>query len=233
MYQFYLDDVMLPVAPGKLTIKIKNQNKTLNLINEGEVNLLKTPGLTEVKFKALLPNAPYPFAEYPDGYHPAVYYLSLFEKLKTERCTAQFVVLRTLDNGETLEWETNMKVSLEGYEIEENADNGNDMYVDVTLKQYRDYGTKVITIQTNQTKPTTLATESNERSIDSKPKGAGYTIQSGDTLWSIARRELGDGSKWKTIYEANKKIIDDAAKGRGMPGGGDWIFSGTIIQIPR
>ena len=28
MYQFYLDGVMLPVAPAKMTTKIKNQNKT-------------------------------------------------------------------------------------------------------------------------------------------------------------------------------------------------------------
>lgn len=34
MYDFYLGDMHLPVAPGKMDIKIKNQNKTLNLINK-------------------------------------------------------------------------------------------------------------------------------------------------------------------------------------------------------
>ena len=43
MYYFYLDKLLLPVAPEKLELKIKNQNKTMNLINEGEINQIKTP----------------------------------------------------------------------------------------------------------------------------------------------------------------------------------------------
>ena len=43
MYYFYLDKLLLPVAPEKLELKIKNQNKTMKLINEGEINQIKTP----------------------------------------------------------------------------------------------------------------------------------------------------------------------------------------------
>ena len=39
-YEFYLDKMLLPITPSKLEIKIKNKNKTYDLINEGE--LLKT-----------------------------------------------------------------------------------------------------------------------------------------------------------------------------------------------
>ena len=48
MYEFYMDGVRLPVTPSALTIKISNQNKTINLINEGQVNVLKTPGLSRI-----------------------------------------------------------------------------------------------------------------------------------------------------------------------------------------
>ncbi len=34
MYKFWLDGVLLPVAPPKLDTKIKGNNKTLFLINE-------------------------------------------------------------------------------------------------------------------------------------------------------------------------------------------------------
>ena len=47
-YDFYLDKCKLPIAPGKLQIKINNANDTVTLINEGEINLLKTPGLTDL-----------------------------------------------------------------------------------------------------------------------------------------------------------------------------------------
>ena len=47
MYNVYLDTMLCPVAPDKLQLKIANKNKTLVLINEGEINILKKAGLTE------------------------------------------------------------------------------------------------------------------------------------------------------------------------------------------
>ncbi len=35
-YDFYLDKCLLPIAPQKLQVKIKNANSTLTLINEGK-----------------------------------------------------------------------------------------------------------------------------------------------------------------------------------------------------
>ena len=54
-YDLFLDGILFPVTPEKMTIKIKNQNKTLVLIDEGEINLLKKSGLTEISFTVLLP----------------------------------------------------------------------------------------------------------------------------------------------------------------------------------
>ena len=49
-YYFYLGKTLLPVAPSKLSLKIGNQNKTYTLINEGEINVLKSATLTEIEF---------------------------------------------------------------------------------------------------------------------------------------------------------------------------------------
>ncbi len=38
-----------------------------------------------------------------------------------------------------------------------------------------------------------------------KPKT--HTVQSGDTLIAIAKQYYSDGSKWKSIYNANRKLI--------------------------
>ena len=102
MYEFYMDGVRLPVTPSSLTIKISNQNKTINLINEGQRNIIKTPGLSKYSFNALLPNREYPFACYPNGYQPAQYYMSLLEKLKRECKPFEFLVIRTDDAGNLL-----------------------------------------------------------------------------------------------------------------------------------
>lgn len=49
-----------------------------------------------------------------------------------------------------------------------------------------------------------------------------YTIESGDTLWGIAAKFLGNGSKYPEIFEANREVIEDPDK----------IFVGQKIRIP-
>lgn len=44
-----------------------------------------------------------------------------------------------------------------------------------------------------------------KRPVPATPKT--YTVRPGDTLWAIAKRTLGDGSRWRDIYEANKATI--------------------------
>lgn len=65
MFQFYLDGLLFPVAPEKMTVKIGNQNDTLTLISGQEVSFLKLPGLSKITFSCLLPAVRYPFAQYP------------------------------------------------------------------------------------------------------------------------------------------------------------------------
>lgn len=97
-YSFYMDGVLLPVTPETLQLKIKGRNETVTLMDQGEVNVLKSPGLTEVSFDALLPNVRYPFAEYPGGFRKAEYYLTLFERLKLSG-VFQLVVSRRMPGG--------------------------------------------------------------------------------------------------------------------------------------
>lgn len=151
-YDFYLKKCLLPIAPEKLEVKINNANNTLTLINEGEINILKTPELTDVEFECRIPQIKYPFATYKSGFKGASYFLDYFESLKTDKKPFQFIVSRTLPNGKVL-FSTNMKVSLEDYKITEQAKNGFDLMVKIKLKQYRDYGTKTVNIKIAASKP--------------------------------------------------------------------------------
>ena len=53
-YTCYLGGVEVPI-PAKLTVKIKNKNKTLILLNEGEINFLRSPGLSAIVLPLPLP----------------------------------------------------------------------------------------------------------------------------------------------------------------------------------
>ena len=149
-YRFYLDNILLPVTPQSLEIKIKNQNKTVTLINDTEYNFLKSVGLTEISFDILLPAVKYPFAMYENGFKNQKYYLDELERLKVSKKPFRFYVSRELPNGVGL-YDTDMNVSLEDYTIKESADNGFDLTVSINLKEYAPITTTDINISSDGT----------------------------------------------------------------------------------
>jgi hypothetical protein len=66
LYKVSFGEITLPVAPSKITMKTRNNNKTMELIDGSEINFLRSPGITEYSFEFLIPHVKYPFAEYPD-----------------------------------------------------------------------------------------------------------------------------------------------------------------------
>lgn len=217
-YIFYLDGVQLPVAPSKLQTQIKNNNKTINLINEGDVNILKEPGLTEISFEALIPQVSYPFATSKK----ASTYLNKFESLKTSKEPFQFIVVRATPSGKVL-FNTNIKVSLEDYSIVEDASEGFDLKVTVKLKQYKEYGTKTVKVTIKQQKKVvTPAPAPRPAETAPKPQNQTYTVKSGDCLWNIAKKYYGNGSKYTVIYNANRDKISNP----------NLIYVGQVLTIP-
>ena len=111
-YVFYLNGVQVPVTPKTIQVSINGKNETMVLMDQGEVNVLKTPGLTEVSFDALLPNIRYPFAVYPGGFRGAEYYLAVLEQLMAAKKPFQMVVSRSMAGKNGL-YGNSLKESLE------------------------------------------------------------------------------------------------------------------------
>lgn len=49
-----------------------------------------------------------------------------------------------------------------------------------------------------------------------------YTVESGDSLWKISEKALGDGSRYQEIFDANKPMLSDPDK----------IYPGQVLRIP-
>ena len=220
-YDFYLGKVLLPIPPEKLQLKINNANKTCTLINEGEINMLKTPGLTDIDFEIELPCVDNGIGKYKNGFLSAAYFLGVIEQLKLSKKPFQFIVARALPGGKSLHG-TNMKVSVEDYSINEESGNGFDTTVSIALKQYRDYGTKVCNLSYGENG--TSATVSENRAAGSNvPETKTYTVQKGDCLWKIASNYYGNGASWNKLYDANKSVVG------GNP---NLIYPGQVLTIP-
>ena len=222
-YYFYLGNVLLPIPPKKLELKISNQNKTYDLMNYSEINVLKNPGLTSIEFEVLLPNVKYPFAMYKNDFQNAKYYLGILENLKVNKSAFQFIVIRKFPNGNSI-FDTNIKVSIEDYTITDSTDEGFDTKVKIKLKQYREYSTKTVQVTIKQYKPpvVTRTVTTNNTAAASKPSGQNYTVRSGDCLWNIAKKFYGNGSQYTKIYNANRDKIKNP----------NLIYPNQVLWIP-
>lgn len=221
-YEVYLKNTLLPVTPEKMSVKIKGNNKTVNLINEGEVNILKMPGLTEIELECEIPQVRQPYAIYKSGFRDAQYYLDILEDFKTKRRPFQFIVSRRTPGGDNLAT-TNIKVALEDYDIVEDAGNGFDFRIKIKLKQYRNYGTKEVNI-TLAERP--QATVEQPRETDNSPAptvSLTYTVKKNDCLYNIAKYYYGNGNLYPKIYDANRGVIG------GNP---NLIYPGQVLTIP-
>ena len=203
-YIFYLDGILVPITPASITTKINNKNKVVTLINDGDFNILKEEGLKEFTFDMCLPAYKYPFAR--GVLLPINYYLNMLSFLKNSKKPFRFIVIREGAVGSS-GYNTTILVSLENYEIKEDAGNGRDVVVSVTLKEYKNVNSTLFkyvnigaqAIGTALSVATFISTKTRDSS--SKKSQRTYKVKEGDTLYIIAKKELGDANKCNFLKE--------------------------------
>ena len=245
-YLFYMDGMTLPVPPSSMTIQTPNRNETIDLIDGTQVNVLKEPGLKTIQFECEIPQLEYPYADYgSEGFKDALYYLDKFEKLKANKKPFQFIVMRFKGNGRVIRramgdvdvdsvtitddgelFMTNIKVSLEDFNVSEDAENGFDLMVTINMKEYVDYGTQEFIVVTDPVatddSTTTVTPVEPERPVDGPSQPTNdifYTVQDGDSLWGICASQLGDGGKCWAVA-SNNGIADP-----------DAIYPGQVLNL--
>ena len=222
------DVLTFPVTPEELTMTVGSNNEVITLINEGDVNLLKSPSLTEISFEARFPMRKYPYSREVSNFQT---YFDKFKELKEQKKHFTFYVIRETAGGSRT-WDTDYDVSLEELKLKEDAREGDDVIVTFKLRQYKEYGVK--TLKTASSSSSTTSTAEQSRPTNKATENESYTIKSGDTLYAIAKTAYGDGSLWTKIYEANKTAIEEDAKKHGdaSSSNGHLIHPDLKITIP-
>ena len=219
MYRLYLKQgdkqILLPVTPAEIEMKTGNCNRTVYILNMGEMNLAKKAGLQEIRFTALLPGRRYPFVQTEGGFHEAEYYLNLFREYKAAVQPVQLILFRRLEDGTQL-FCGNTDVLLEEYIVTEKGGEQGDFWVEMCWKEWKAAKSIRYSIK-KQDSGNVLVEQGQER--QTKTPAATYTVKKGDCLWNIAKRELGDGTKYKEIVQKNG--ISDPNK----------IYVGQVLQL--
>lgn len=198
-FEILIGGQTIPIAPSKIVQKIKNKNKTIDLMNGGELNLINPNGLLELEMDILLPkHKGYPFSRY---YMPQYDYLLMLTRLKNDetRFKKTFQLIINRDNErEDGTWdgmyETNIPMmTLEDFTINEDAKSyGQDIMVSLKMKQYIPPKLKKLKIEKAEENKVEVSKE--EKKESTKPKTATHTVVKGDMLSILCKKYLGDGT---------------------------------------
>ena len=214
-YEVYIDDMLLPIPPQKIPIKYPGQNETATLINGEEINITRPPGLAEISIDVVLPQMDYPCAMWDGSVEDAEEFISRLQDLKESGDTFEFIVIRDY-------FDTNMDVTLEDYKVSDDVKEGLDLVVSITMKEARHYGTKIMNFAIVPEQPIPAAASPEPERPAAQPQVKTYTVKSGDGLWNIAKKQLGDGNRWKEIHNLNLDKISNP----------NLIHAGLVLVMP-
>lgn len=221
MYKMYLginngeEGFILPVLPEKIEFNDGGDNKTYDIINLGEINTINLPKLTEISFESYFPKHNGPYVSSEQLFEPS-FYLSKIREWRDKKQKIRFIFV-----GSPLE--VNDLFTIESLKVTEEGGEVGDIYYSIELKRYKPYAAKKVVIVNNPSNNVAVIQSSPPpRPVEETPEENTYTVVSGDTLWYIAKECLGDGSRWREIYNLNSDIIESS----------DMIYPGQVFRLP-
>lgn len=188
--------IQLPVNPATLAVNYSGNFQDISVMGLGEFTVIGDTALTEYSFSSFLPsNYSSNYCEYTDIPNPKDV-VKMIERWRDSRRPIRLIITGT---------PINVAVTIRSFNYDlERAGSPNDIYYELTLKEYRflDYSRIYRKQETNssQTKKVT-------KREDTRKQPTTYKVTSNDSLWKIAQRVYGKGSLYMKIYEANKAKI--------------------------
>lgn len=207
-YQFWIRQAnisfQVPLLPDVVQVANQAQHSSFYVENLGNITIFKVANLLEFRFSSHLPISYFRGCAYEDLPLPSQAWILLNNMKNTG--PVRFIVTNT---------PINLECSIELLSASERGGDVGSIYYDIALKEYRRGAARQVTVMENQ------AQLNNEQERpDNRMQSPTYTVVSGDSLWKISKRQLGDASRWPEIATLNR--ID--AKYIIMPG--------QVLQLP-
>jgi hypothetical protein len=210
--------IALPLPPEAVKCKAESNFISYSIIALGEVKLPSGEKLVKFSWSGRLPGESMKHMRIVSeaDYRTPKEIQSIFSVWR-----ARGKKLRLLVTGTTI----NHDVYLENYTVDNSKLDTVEYSISfVVAKDIKIYTTNELGLEsTTQVVQTTNDRAASSEAASTQAEKTTYTVKSGDSLWAIAKKLLGDGSRYTEIYEANKSIIGSNP---------NLIYPGQTFTIP-
>lgn len=216
--------LQIPVLPEEIKISYNSGNSSVSVVEFGEIVIKQGRKAAQYSFSSIFPI--YPFRGSTNKVSSPKTYVSQIQKFINDKSVVKFVFARA--NNEFVGFTVNAVI--DKFEYSESGDDPGTIEYSITFKEYRS-----VTVNQIKTKKKKAIKTSKKQRTTTKTTKKTYKVKSGDCLFNIAKRELGNSNRWKEIYNLNKTVIEKTAKRHGYKSSstGHYIFSGTILELPK
>lgn len=221
-----------PINPEELTKEIGSNSDSVNIEGLGEVSIPKTPSLSKISVKS--------FFWQQMNLMPSIAYVRWLQRWQKSKQPALLVVTR---------FDYSMWVTCENFNYTIRAGEENDIYFELELREYREYGAKTLATLNVSDEVKKRILESTEAIAEAMLvtippptrimrsakeivglRGSSYICKASDSLLSICRKFDKTGEDdWKELYECSKenskKISESFAKA--------FSFENIKLDIPQ
>lgn len=184
----------LPILPSEIGPSISGDGSEHDVSGLGKINVIKDRTLAKYQIESIFPARPYPFITATVLLEPRAYVDYIMRWWDSKRPIRFVAVTETM--------EINTPASIESFEWREVAGSPGDIQFSLQLKEYKFYAARLLqpVVQRPEMR---VASASAEVRPDDRVQPKTYTLVAGDTLWKVAQKILGDGSRWREIQTLN------------------------------
>lgn len=203
----------LPVNPEEIKRKREMNVETYQVLKTGQVSIPSYCGLEEFSFEAEFPSQEYHYMN-SGAKANADFYEKMFRRAQKNLDPIRFIASNDIND------DISTMVLVKSVEAVEKAGEEGDKYITLNLMEYKSPGKRYVAVQTAAAavkQEETAAEETNPAVTENKT----HTVQSGDTLWGIAKTYYGDGGQYTKIAAANPSIKNP-----------NLIYAGQVLTIP-
>ena len=186
--------IHFPINPEKITCNTGNKILTFDVISLGEISLPRGRVPTRFSFEGFFPGEARRNDPMVKSWRSPKELAGILSLWRNEGTKLRLLVTETPINHD---------VYFDGdgsFEHEWRGGHG-DCWYSLRFVEARE----LIIRAEGETAPAVTATTQQTRPTPPTPKT--YTVKPGDTLWGIAKQTLGDGGRWREIYNNNVDVI--------------------------